>query len=288
MTIRLLRFRTLLLAVVGLFALFYVTLAIFVLFDEPSIEPISGEAGSYETIAILGASGTAGDGILKAALADPGVQTIHVITRRSTPRIATGAEMGKVEVTRHLDYETYAAVHAQIANVDAVYWAIGTSSLGVDQSTYARIHVDFPTQFVREWLEVSNRDVISFHYVSSSDISENSFAMWAREKYRAEQSLFALAEGTRLKVFAYRPDYIRPTDQEAHVGQKLLYAFFAPVMAAVRAVQIGEAMLEISAREDTQANGDYFSTRDIRSLSNAYRERLAAAGETRLEEDVVD
>jgi hypothetical protein len=277
-----------LLALVGLFALFYVTLAIFVLFDEPSIEPISGKIGSYENIAILGASGSAGDGILKAALADPGVQTIHVITRRSTPRIATGVEMGKVEVTRHLDYETYTAVHEQIANVDAVYWAIGTSSLGVDQPSYARIHVDFPTRFVREWLDVSKRDVISFHYLSSSDISGNSLAMWAREKFRAEQELFALAEGTHLKVFAYRPDYIRPTDQEAHIGQKLLYAFFAPVMAAVRAVQIGEAMLEITAREDTRDNGDYFSTRDIRALSNVYRERIALAGEMRRQEDVVD
>ncbi len=198
MTIRLLRFRTLLLLLLAVFALFYVTLAIIVAFDEPTIEPISGEIGSYRTIAILGASGTAGDGILKAAMADPGVETIRVITRRSTPRMATGTGIGKVEVTRHLDYEDYAAVHSQIADVDAVYWAIGTSSLGVDQASYARIHVDFPTQFVTEWLEVSHRDSISFHYISSSDISANSMAMWAREKYRAEQALFALAEGTRL------------------------------------------------------------------------------------------
>ncbi len=276
------------LALAGLFGLFYFTLAIIVAFDEPTIEPISGGIGSYETIAILGASGTAGDGILKAALADPGVETIHVITRRSTPRIATGVGMGKVEVSRHLDYESYAAIHEQIADVDAVFWAIGTSSVGVDQLTYAKIHVDFPAQFVREWLEVSNRETISFHYLSSSDISANSFAMWAREKYRAEQTLFALAEGTRLKVFAYRPDYIRPTDQEAHAGQKLLYAFFAPVMAAVRAVQIGEAMLEITARADKTEHGERFGTRDIRSLSNAYQERLAGAGEMPSEKDMVD
>ena len=286
MTIRLLRFRNLLLGLFALFALFYCTLAIIVAFDEPSLEPIQGGIGSYQTIAIFGASGTAGDGILKAALADPGVGSIRVITRRSTPRIAAGAESGKVEVTRHLDYERYAAIHEQIADVDAVYWAIGTSSLGVDEATYAKIHVDFPVQFVREWLEVSNRDAISFHYISSSDISASSMAMWAREKYRAEQSLITLGEGTRLKVLNYRPDYIRP--EQAHLGQKLLYAFFAPVMAAVRAEQIGAAMLELTARDNMTDHGEHFSTRDIRSLSKAYHARLDGAAEMRSTEGMVD
>ena len=33
------------------------------------------------------------------------------------------------------------------------------------------IHVDFPVHFVREWLSVSDKADISFHYISSSDIS---------------------------------------------------------------------------------------------------------------------
>jgi hypothetical protein len=93
---------------------------------------------------------------------------------------------------------------------------------------------------------------------------------WAREKVRAENELFALAEGTKLNVIVYRPDYIGPTEEEAHLGQKLLYWFFAPVGAAVRAQQIGEAMLEITARGDEFKNGDKLVTASILRYSDAY------------------
>jgi len=221
-----------------------------------------------------GASGTAGDGILKAALANPEIGRIHVITRRITPRMEQGIVAGKVEVTTHMDYLDYAAVHGQIAEADAVYWAIGTSSVGVDEETYGRIHVDFPARFVTEWTDVSDKRDIAFHYISSSDISEDSQAMWAREKVRAENTLFRIAAGTNMKVIAYRPDYIGPTEEEAHIGQDLLYWFFEPVGVAVRAEQIGRAMFEVTARGTEFNNGDKVGTRSIVRYSDAYGRRL--------------
>ena len=223
------------------------------------------------TIAILGASGTAGDGILEAALADPDVETIRVITRRITPRMEEGIAAGKVEATVHMDYLDYGAVREQLADVDAVFWAIGISSLGVDEKTYREIHVAFPKAFAREWLGVSDRPAPSFHYISSSDISADSSQMWARVKVEAENTLFDLARGTRLRVIAYRPDYIRPTAAERHLGQNLLYWFFGSVGAAVEATQIGRAMLEVAARGDEFENGDKVSTRGIVRYSNGYR-----------------
>ena len=164
----------------------------------------------------------------------------------------------------------------QIAAANAVYWAIGTSTVGVDEETYGLIHVDFPVQFVKEWLSVSTADDISFHYISSSDISADSRMMWAREKVRAEQTLFKTAEGSQLRVIAYRPDYIGPTREEAHLGQTLLYWFFAPVGAAVRATQIGQAMLEVTARGTEFANGDRLATRKIIRYTDAYEQRIGA------------
>jgi hypothetical protein len=176
-----------------------------------------------------------------------------------------------------MDYLDYSAVHEQMATASAVYWAIGLSSIGVDEQTYAMIHVDFPVRFVEEWLGVSGESDISFHYISSSDISEDSRAMWAREKVRAEQSLFALAEGSPLRVIAYRPDYIGPTDEEAHLGQRALFWFFRPVGAAVRATEIGRAMLEVTARGDSFENGDRLGTRSIMLHSDAYDRRVASS-----------
>ena len=269
------RLRTVLLAPLYLFAAFYVFAAVLNVLDRDAVEPLSGEPATNQVIAVFGASGTAGDGVLKAALADPDVETIRVVTRRITPRMEQGAEQGKVDIAVHTDYLDYSAVRDLFADVDAVYWALGTSSVGVDEETYGMIHVDFPARFVKEWLSVSERPAISFHYISSSDISEDSSMMWAREKVRAENTLFDLASGTKLRVIAYRPDYIGPTAEEAVLGQDLLYWFFAPVRAAVRARQIGEAMLEISARGAEFDSGAKVSTGAIIRFSDAYIERQA-------------
>jgi len=271
------RLRTIALVPLVLFALVYIAGAITLALDDTTVATFEGSAASHETIAIFGATGTAGDGILKAALANPDIERIHVITRRATPRIEEGVASGKVEMTLHMDYLDYSAVREQIAAADAVFWAIGTSTFGVDEETYGMIHVDFPMRFVAEWTNVSDKHGISFHYISSSDISEDSRAMWAREKARAERSLFDFAEGSRLRVIAYRPDYIGPTAAEAHIGQDLLYWFFAPVGVAVRAEQIGQAMFEVTARGAEFENGDRLATRSIVRYSDAYERRQAVA-----------
>ena len=270
---RLPRLRTILLVPLILFALFYLAGAIMLATDDRVVEPLHEVAAGHETITIFGASGTAGDGILKAALADPGIDTINVVTRRSTPRIEEGVELGKVDMTIHMDYLDYAAIVDQVADSDAVFWAIGLSSWGVDEETYAMIHVDFPMRFVEQWSAVSTKAGASFHYISSSDISEDSRSMWARQKVRAENSLFGLAEGKDFKVVAYRPDYIGPTEEEAHLGQDLLFWFFRPVGAAVRAREIGESMLEVTARGEQFENGDKLGTRSIYRYSDAYERR---------------
>jgi hypothetical protein len=90
-----------------------------------------------------------------------------------------GIAAGKVEATIHRDYLDYTAVREQLTDVDAVFWAIGISSVGADEETYREIHVAFPTHFIREWLSVTDRTAASFHYISSSDISADSRMMWA-------------------------------------------------------------------------------------------------------------
>lgn len=272
------RLRNVLATLLVLFAAFYLFGAVSLALRDDSIAVFAGRPASLETIAIFGASGTAGDGILKAAMAAPEIRKIHVVTRRATPRIEEGVASGRVQMTLHTDYLDYSAIREQMAEVDAVFWAIGISARGVDEKTYGMIHVDFPRKFVEAWTSISEKPDISFHYISSSDISEDSSMMWAREKVRAEKTLFGIAEGTNLRVIAYRPDYIGPTEEEAHIGQDILYGFFAPVGAAVRAAQIGQAMIEVSVRGAEFENGDKVGTWSIRRYSDAYEQRLTDTG----------
>ena len=267
------RIGTLLLVPLVLFALLYLAGVIFVATDHRSVEAFEAADARPRVIALFGATGTAGDGILKAALADPDIRKIHVINRRATPRIEAGIAAGKVQMTQHMDYLDYADIHGQISEVDTVYWAIGISSVGVDEETYGRIHVDFPMQFVQEWTGVNHKSDLSFHFISSSDISKDSSAMWVREKIRAETSLFGFADGSNLRVIAYRPDYIGSTREEAHLGQKLIYWFFRPVGAAVKATEIGRAMMEVTARGSNIKGGTTISTSGIIRFSDAYDRR---------------
>ncbi len=269
MTMKSPRLKTVLLTPLVLFALFYaVGVAMFFL-DDRTVEPLA-ESPVPITVAIFGASGTAGDGILKAALASPDIEKIHVITRRVTSRMEEGVASGKVQMTLHTDYLDYSAFIEQLADVDAVYWAIGISSLGVDEKTYRMIHIEFPMEFITAWRIDNDRPGVSFHYISSSDISADSSAMWARVKVEAEEAMFEFARRSKFRVIAYRPDYIGPTKEESHLGQDLLYWFFAPVGAAVKAIQIGQAMIEVTARPDEFENGDKIGTWRIIRYSNAY------------------
>jgi hypothetical protein len=179
-------------------------------------------------------------------------------------------------MTMHMDYLDFSAIGEQLVDLDAVFWAIGISARGVDEETYGMIHVDIPLRFLEAWTDVSGKPDISFHFISSSDISEDSSMMWVREKIRAEKTLFGFAENTNLRVVAYRPDYIGPTEEEAHLGQDLLYGFFAPIGAAVRATQIGQAMIEVTARGGEFENGARVGTWNIRRYSDAYLRRTGS------------
>ena len=246
----------------------------YVQLDDRKVMPIDQPLEHKKTIAIFGASGTAGDGILKAVKASKDVEKIYVVTRRITPRMEIGDKQGKLVVLKHMDYLDYSTVIKQLKDVDSVFWAIGINSIGVDEKTYGMIHVDFPMRFVQEWSKVSKKEKTSFHYISSSDISDESTAMWAREKRRAEKSLFGFAKNTKMEVVAYRPDYIGPTEENGHIGQEILFHFFKPVGVAVRAEQIGQAMLEVVARDEEFKNRDKLHTSKIIRFSDAYEGRM--------------
>jgi nucleoside-diphosphate-sugar epimerase len=227
-----------------------------------------------ETIAIFGATGTAGDGVLKAAMNDPVANKIHVITRRTSPRIEAGVAAGTVQLTIHDDFLDYSSLREMLMQVDAVYWALGTSAVNVTQDEYRVIHVDFPVNMATEWMGCRQTGEMSFHLVSGMSVSEDSRMMWAREKARAELSLFDLADGTNMRVVSYRPAYIVPTEEQANIGHNVLHMMLAPLKFALRATLIGEAMLEIGVRGNQIRNGTILENRDIDKLSNEYHQRL--------------
>ena len=154
--------------IAGVLALIYIVMLFNNMGHELPMQAQDQNTDRSRVVAIFGATGTIGDGLLKAAIDDPDVTKIHVVTRRPSPRIEDGVESGKVEMTVHKDYLDYTAIQAKLANVDTVFWAIGLSAVGLDQETYREIHLDYPVSFVRSWLEVSKHEGMSSSKYSMS------------------------------------------------------------------------------------------------------------------------
>ena len=126
----------------------------------PATEPVR-DVNANRVVMVFGATGSVGDGLLKAAMEDPDVEKIHVITRRSSPRIEAGVAAGRVEMRLHKDFTDYSPLAELLGEVNTVLWGLGTSSLQVDDATYTWIHVDFPVAFVREWLSARKSSPIT-------------------------------------------------------------------------------------------------------------------------------
>lgn len=241
--------------------------------DEAPLAAASVDPGRHATVAVFGATGLIGEGVLAAMLHDPDVRMVHVVTRRRTPDLDAAAATGRATVHLHGDFLDYAPLAPLLADVDAVYWALGTSAFNVSNEEYSRIHVDYPLRFVATWLDSRGpAAAISFHLVSGSGASPDSWFHWAREKARAEALLMQRAAGTGLRVVSYRPGGIVRTGPRARWYTQPI-RLLQPMTGALEPVGIGEAMLEVTARGSA---GAVLGARDIARYAGAYRTRRAA------------
>ena len=238
-----------------------------------TIEPLQDTPRNNQAnrvVMVFGATGSVGDGLLKAAIEDPGVEKIHVITRRSSPRIDEGVASGKVQMYLHKDFTDYSSLAGVLPEVNTVLWGLGTSSLQVDEKTYTWIHVDFPLAFAKAWLAARTEAPMAFHYVTGMGTDPEGSAKWARDKGYAERELAAMAEGTGLRTFSYRSAYIRPTSERANPLAYLGELMLRPGKLVITSKQLGQAMLEISARVNELPNGTLIDNADSIAYARLY------------------
>ncbi len=229
------------------------------------------DPAANRVVMVFGATGSVGDGLLKAAMADPDVEKVYAVTRRLSPRLEEGRASGRVEVILHEDFTDYSGLADQLAEVNTVLWGLGTSSMGMDPDLYRHIHLDFPTAFVTQWLAARTAGPMAFHYVTGMGTGEEERAQWARDKGAAERRVAELARGTGLRTFGHRSGWVRPTDENAHIGIFLAEPLLMPGHLVIRALDLGRAMLEISARTRELPNGTLIDNRDAIDYAAAYR-----------------
>src|SRR5436305_8515831 len=131
---------------------------------------------------LLGATGMVGSGTLREALADPEVGAVLIVGRRSC-----GIQHAKLRELIIPDLFDIASVEPELVGWDACAWALGISSVGLDETAYARITEDLTLLWARTLLRLNPE--FSFCYCSAGGADGR--AMWARVRRRVGNALKA-------------------------------------------------------------------------------------------------
>ena len=149
-------------------------------------------------IILIGASGMVGAGALREALDAPEVESVLSIGRRPC-----GVEHPKLRELLLPDLFDFSAVEDQLVGYDACIWAVGISSVGLNEAAYARVTEELTLAWARALLRLNPG--LSFCYCSAGGAGGRS--MWARVRQRVEGALQSMPF---THAGAVRPGFIRP------------------------------------------------------------------------------
>ena len=147
---------------------------------------------------LLGATGMVGGGVLREAIADPDIESILCVGRRSC-----GVRDPKLSELILPDLFAFASFEAELTGYDACIWTIGISSIGQDEASYAKITEQLTLLWARALLRLNPN--LSFCYCSAAGAGGRQ--MWARVRQRAEG---ALEEMPFRHAGCVRPGFIQP------------------------------------------------------------------------------
>ncbi len=193
---------------------------------------------------LFGATGMVGAGVLREALVDPGVEAILSVGRRSC-----GVKHPKLRELLIPDLFHFAAVEPDLVGWDACVWALGISSLGLEEQAYAKITEELTLLWARALLRL-NTD-FCFSYCSAMGAGGRS--MWARVRQRVEGELRRMPFR---HVGCVRPGVVHPgrgirsqvkAYQAAIVFFKPFFPFLVKFLPAyfTTSERLGRAMLRV-------------------------------------------
>jgi uncharacterized protein YbjT (DUF2867 family) len=175
-------------------------------------------------ILLLGATGMVGEGVLHECLKHPQVASVLVVNRRP-------CDVAHPKLTEivHADFLNLRPLEGRLVGLDACFFCMGVSSVGMKPDDYKRITYDL-TLHVAETLARLNPGM-TFCYVSGAgtDSSEQGRSRWARVKGKTENDLLKLPFKA---AFMFRPGYIQPTPGLKRTYK--VYRLMAPFYPVIR------------------------------------------------------
>ena len=202
-------------------------------------------------VILFGATGMVGQGCLRECLLDASVESVLAVGRSPT-----GQRHAKLREILHDNFFDFSAIESQLAGLDACFFCLGVSSLGMSEERYRRLTYDI-TLAAAKTLSRLNPGMV-FIYVTGrgSDSTEQGPLMWARVKGKTENDLLKLPFKA---AYMFRPAAIQPLHgiRSKTAWVQGIYVVGAPLLALLNRVapkymttteQVGRAMIKV-ARE---------------------------------------
>jgi uncharacterized protein YbjT (DUF2867 family) len=170
---------------------------------------------------VFGATGMVGAGLLREALADPGVDAVL-----SVGRSPCGVQHPKLRELLLPDLFDLSGVEGQLVGWDGAAWGLGVSSVGLDEAAYARVTEELTLLWARALLRLNP----GFSFCYCSAMGADGGSMWARVRRRVEAGLRELPFR---HAGCVRPFFIRPGPG---IGSRVkLYQFLIVLLSPISA-----------------------------------------------------
>jgi dTDP-4-dehydrorhamnose reductase len=168
-------------------------------------------------IILTGATGFVGSEVLRQSLADPLIEQVTVLVRRSV-----GMTNPKLKQIILEDFRDYSKVAADL-KVDACIWCLGVSQTEVSKEEYIKITFDYTMAGASAMLTANPKMNFCFLSGRGADQDGKSISLYGKIKGRTEKELSKLSPN----VFNFRPAFIRPARPEEK--RPLVPTLFAPL-----------------------------------------------------------
>ncbi|MGO4495853.1 NAD-dependent epimerase/dehydratase family protein [Paenibacillus sp. 2RAB27] len=200
-------------------------------------------------VLIFGATGMVGQSVLRECLLDPQVNNVVSIGRSSTHQ-----KQSKFREHVLKDITNLSALTNELSNIDACFFCLGVSSVGMSEEKYQAITYDLTMSIANGLVQIQPN--MTFVYVTgaSTDSTEQGSSMWARVKGKTENALLKLPFKS---AFMFRPGAILP--KNGVKSKTKLYQTFIVILrpifpllqkwfpnAVIDSEQIGRAMIAVA------------------------------------------
>jgi uncharacterized protein YbjT (DUF2867 family) len=202
-------------------------------------------------VVIFGATGMVGQGVLRECLLDPTVTRVLTVGRS-----AKGGSNPRLKEIVHSDFFNLDAIAGELTGLDACFFCLGITSVGMSETDYMRITFDLTMAVARTLVRTSPGMTFVFTSGAGADSSEKGALMWARVKGKAENGVLGLPFRAS---YVFRPGAIQPLHGiKSRTGwYHALYVMLSPAMSLARRLaprhiltteQIGRAMIRVAQR----------------------------------------